>query len=50
MPRLERPARDARAVGDPIDAPLALGAEIEMILQQHPQQLTAIGLQPQLQI
>jgi hypothetical protein len=50
MITFHRSAREARAVLDPLHAPLPLGAEIEMILKQRPQQLTTVRRKPGLEI
>jgi hypothetical protein len=50
MTPLDRAARDTRGVHNPVCKLLALSAQIEMILQQHAQQLTTISLKLQLQL
>ena len=46
--RFDRLARHPRTVSDPLETLLTVGAEIEMILKQHAQQLTTIARKPSL--
>ena len=50
MIALDRPALYPGSVSDPIHTPLALSAQVEMILEQAAHQLTPFGLQPRLQL
>jgi hypothetical protein len=50
MPRLHRGTVDAVNVDDLLQAPLALGAQVQMVLVEHPEQLPALGVEAILQI
>ncbi len=50
MIALDRPALYPGSVSDPIHTPLALSAQVEMILKQAAHELTPFGLQPGLQL
>jgi hypothetical protein len=47
---LDRPVAHTVAIGHPLQARLAKGTQVEVVLQQQPQQLEAVGLDVLLQV